>query len=773
MMMVKILIGPLFPLLLLSVFLQVASGLQSPDSVSAESETTVQQTGAAEPINLGSRRELFVDHFLIEKMVDADLKLHHPQPADSAIVFDYPWEGAFAGYATVIKDGDIYRMYYRGLPVAGADGSDVEVTCCAVSVDGIHWKKPELNIHSWNGSKRNNIVLMGETPASHNFAPFLDRNPATPEDQRYKALGGIETSGLIAFVSADGLHWRRMQEEPVFRKGLFDSQNVAFWSESEQQYVCYFRTWTGEGYGGFRTVSRTTSPDFIHWTDPQVIDFGDRPQEHLYTNQTTPYFRAPHLYIGLAARFMPGRRVITSADADRIGVVKRYSNDCSDTVLITSRGENVCDRTFMESFIRPGPGQENWVSRSNYAARGIVPTGDHELSMYMSRNYGQPTAYLQRYTLRTDGFASVNAGYGGGEMQTRLIQFPALTAQEQARKRADWRKRVESEFRLPQIEDKSPIRGSGSWRIEEPMCMALPQTQQLGETFTLAAMVRDVPQGHRRLFSAYNGGALEPGELLLDFNSGGSIEDGQSLRFYLGDFDLQVSEAVVGDWSIESGDRRPHHIAVTWNRGMAKLYFDGQLVAQKQQADAAPVELALGDLRFGEDYPPTSIDNEAFLGGVDDLLVLRRALEEVDICRLAKLGPRAVLDRQSDRGALLDFETGGVEIEGAEVTVDLSQRFENVIGPDVTWKPPFEFVGRHLSINMATSAAGSIRVEVQRPDGTPYPGFTIGECDEIVGDRIDQVVSWSGRSDLSQFANQPIRLRFVLQDADLYSIQFE
>ena len=127
-----------------------------------------------------------------------------------------------------------------------------------------------------------------------------------------------------------------------------------------------------------------------------------------------------------------------------------------------------------------------------------------------------------------------------------------------------------------------------------------------------------------------------------------------------------------------------------------------------------------------------------------------------------------MVDRESDRGVLLDFEQ-----HEPQKTANLSQRFENLIGPPVAFEPTLEFAGKQLSINMATSAAGSIRVEIQQPDGTPIPGFTIAECDEIVGDQIEHTVRWAGRSDLSQLANQAIRLRFVLQDADLYSIQFK
>ena len=160
------------------------------------------------------------------------------------------------------------------------------------------------------------------------------------------------------------------------------------------------------------------------------MTFGDTRYEHLYINQTHPYFRAPHIYVGVAARFMPGRQVLSPADARRLQVDPGYFGDCSDAVLLTSRGGNVYDRTFMESFIRPGLGLENWVSRTNYPALGIVPTGDDQMSIYLQKNYGQPTSYLQRYTLRIDGFASLHAGYSGGEMITKAITFPAASEAE-------------------------------------------------------------------------------------------------------------------------------------------------------------------------------------------------------------------------------------------------------------------------------------------------------------------------------------------------------
>ena len=374
-------------------------------------------------VSIQNRRELFVDHFLIEKLTNAEVQMHKPRNEGKVLFFDHPWEGNFSGYCTVIKDGDRFMAYYRGIREAGNDASDNEVTCYAESEDGIDWVKPELGIYEIDGTRKNNVILANVAPATHNFSPFVDKNPEVKPGQKYKALGGTRKSGLIAFVSPDGIHWEKLQEEPVFSEGVFDSQNVAFWSESEQKYVCYFRTWSGGGFDGFRSVSRTTSDDFIHWSAPEEMTFGDTPHEHLYTQQTSPYYRAPHIYVAIGARFMPGRQVLTNEQAEALNVNPKYFKDCSDAFFMTSRGGNNYDRTFMESFIRPGIGLENWVSRSNYPALNVVQTGPTEMSVYVNENYAQPSAHLKRYSLRIDGFASLAAGYDGGEILTKPFIF--------------------------------------------------------------------------------------------------------------------------------------------------------------------------------------------------------------------------------------------------------------------------------------------------------------------------------------------------------------
>jgi hypothetical protein len=80
-------------------------------------------------------------------------------------VLNRPWEGRFCGSVTVLKDGEKYRMYYRGLPADATDGSDYEVTCYAESRDGMHWVKPNLGLFEVNGTRDNNVILHGIKPA--------------------------------------------------------------------------------------------------------------------------------------------------------------------------------------------------------------------------------------------------------------------------------------------------------------------------------------------------------------------------------------------------------------------------------------------------------------------------------------------------------------------------------------------------------------------------------------------------------------------------------
>ena len=142
-------------------------------------------------IEIGTRRELFVDEFLIERRDGLELRLQSPVPREVVLEHDAPWEGSGCGYHTIFRDGEVVRMYYIAADLTNADGSKLAsrpvFACYAESRDGIHWVKPELGLFEFAGSRKNNIVWAA--PGLDNFTPFKDPNPDCRPDERYKAVG--------------------------------------------------------------------------------------------------------------------------------------------------------------------------------------------------------------------------------------------------------------------------------------------------------------------------------------------------------------------------------------------------------------------------------------------------------------------------------------------------------------------------------------------------------------------------------------------------------
>ena len=374
----------------------------------------------AEAVKLENRRELLVDDFLIGKMEGVTLKMHLPEAQEVAITCDAPWEGNTSGYYSLFQDGDIYRMYYRGshYDEATKKGTHPETTCYAESRDGITWTKPKLGLYEFNGSKDNNIVLMGG--ASHNFAAFKDENPKAAADARYKGLGSAggelgrrkKKPGLEPFKSADGVRWQSMQTEPVITAGAFDSQNIAFFDTVRGEYRAYWRYFTG-GYtdergwkpSGVRAIRTATSKDFIHWENQADLQYGDAPVEQLYTNAVVPYERAPHLFVGFPTRYQAKTQQV-------------------EPVLMTSR-DGVNFKRWPEPLVPITAPKDRDGNRSNYMTRGILhlPGNKAEMSVYATEAYYKgPGSRVRRFTLRTDGFVSANAE-NKGELTTKPLTF--------------------------------------------------------------------------------------------------------------------------------------------------------------------------------------------------------------------------------------------------------------------------------------------------------------------------------------------------------------
>ena len=393
---------------------------------------------ADDAIDIGIRWELLIDQHVIDRLEGAaQLRLHHPVRRELAVVHDAPWEGNGGNYHTVFQDDGIYRMYYHAWQIP-VDDQPVHPLYMVYleSRDGKSWQKPDLGIVEINGATDNNIVLATiNGGACHDLSVFKDQNPAAGADARYKAIGrGFNPPGLYAFKSHDAIHWHLLNDgQPIMTGHPFDTQNIAFWDATLGKYRDYIR----EFDNGRRDIMTATSDDFLEWTPRQWLKYPDAPQEHLYTNQIKPYYRAPHILIGFPSRYVDrgwtdATRRLPSPDLrqQRSQNSLRYGTAVTDALLMTSR-DGITFRRWPTAFLRPGlRTRHNWAYGDNYIAWHVVETAatsddaPRELSLYATESYFTGNmSRLRRYTLRIDGFASAFAPLGGGEVVTKPLRF--------------------------------------------------------------------------------------------------------------------------------------------------------------------------------------------------------------------------------------------------------------------------------------------------------------------------------------------------------------
>lgn len=431
---------------------------------------------ALEPIEIGSRRELFTDRALVQHTSgQLELRLHHPTPREIVLLHNEPWEGNAGTYHCVFKDGDRYRMFYVTSNATIEDGKLITGSprfCYAESDDGVRWRKPKLGLCEFQGSTSNNIVM--DSPAADRLnarigapAVFKDENPQASRDARYKMfLSSRSPLGMLPMKSSDGLHWSRMSDKPVVTDGAFDSMNLAFWDSERSQYRAFWRyftrgvtnerEWKPEGVRAIRTA---TSKDLFSWEAQADLQYQSSLTVQLYENGIHPYHRAPHLLIGFPVRYVDrvGAPSISPSDGSdradrerirqwpaslralpdfeqrraRAALSERFGSALTEALFMSSR-DGVKFHRWDEGFLRPGierPGSWNYgqqfVAWRSVETASTLDGAPNELSLYASEGVwlGNKGKSLRRYTLRLDGFVSAHASGRGGELLTKPIVF--------------------------------------------------------------------------------------------------------------------------------------------------------------------------------------------------------------------------------------------------------------------------------------------------------------------------------------------------------------
>ena len=691
---------------------------------------------------------------------DAMLRLNRPIPREVVLQLNKPWEGNISTYMSIIREPGMYRLYYRaghfddGLLGTGRP-IETEKICIAESDDGIIWNRPELGQVEFHGSKVNNILHIpgGYT---HCFVPFRDDNPDVPTDQRYKAVSGREgISKLWAYVSADGINWRLLQEEPVLDvaargfKGLaFDSQNVVFFDAESGRYHLYFRLW----YNNMRSIMHSESSDFITWEDPELLNLNCRFTRQLYTNVIMPYPRVPGLLLGFPSRYN-----------EEHSVPGNLMDGLSDTGFMSSR-DGINFRLWDEGFISGGRNREAWYNRNLMVVwNGLLETsgtfGEPEFSLYATENYFEGDAVrLRRYTLRPDGFCSVYAPATGGRFTTHPVKFEVVP-----------------DNALKPVPQVSPVKtvdvnGGGFWGkkafdARQLTALDLPGTRELGSEFTLSTTADVSKPRIHHLFSAFNSSSYnrtdEPLMLMLLYNPGNPAQ----ALFYFWYGPMARCEFRGVELAKKLSEKKVHHFGLTYDHGCMKLFLDGQVVAETEAPDPGPIQLKLGNLRFGGDYPPRTPQRFNFVGVADDIMVARRALSVEEMHTVAEIGAEAALDCPNESGLLYTME-GVHDSDGGLEDFFTADGNQPASGIAVPWGNTM------LLLNASTSAMGKIRVELRDENDKPIPGYTLEECDPIHGDELERPVSWNGRADVSELAGKYIRIHFELDDAEIFSCSF-
>ncbi len=398
-------------------------------------------SAAPAPIDVGGRKQLFIDGRFIARSRGITLTLHPPRKAGAVMLPEAPWERDYIGaYLSVIEHDGALKMWY----MSGAGKGDPHL-CYATSSDGVRWERPDLGQVEFQGSRRNNIVLA----RFREGAVVLD--PGAPAEQRFKtleafggsspsALGTSSSGALMLMSSPDGIRWGHECEVLPFHP---DTMNVLLWDARIGKYVAYLRGWnplrvvvrTEIPRGRlFQTWPYTPSPKpYFLWSFlkgnwpaairtelPTVIaaDNRDPAASDIYTPNVQVYPWAEDVYVAFPSLF----RHTAPPGSERVPM-----NGVLDVQFASSRDGIHFDRTQREPYARMGlPGEPD--QRGVYVGLGMIRRGD-EIWQYYGGHAADHNATeraataIMRLVQRLDGFVAAEAGTDEGEIVTPLLRF--------------------------------------------------------------------------------------------------------------------------------------------------------------------------------------------------------------------------------------------------------------------------------------------------------------------------------------------------------------
>lgn len=401
-------------------------------------------------------KHLFIDRRAVETLDGVEQVFHQPIKEKGPVVApDRPWEDVRLQLWSApawSAERSCWQMWYYG-------GEEL-LLLYAESPDGLKWHKPRLGLVDWKGTKDNNRVDLGfktGSPKENRIVLIRDERETDPA-RRYKGLTRIG-SRLVALVSADGLAWKRLETATLPSD---DEYRLSYDALSRRFVATMKRSGEPGGYAAGsrplsafgRRVALSTSQDLVHWSEPELILWGDerdqqigrkrieetindpdrrRPlavdRDQFFTDiYNMPLFTYGDMYLGLPVVFHHSGVNAHSTGSAQDGILY--------PTLAASRDLLQWDRLSREPFIplsrlsdepnydqgmisatRPVPhGDELWFyytgARFTHMKRAVI----EEAKLRKSADEPMGAVFLAR--LRVDGFASLRGGPQPGTVLT-------------------------------------------------------------------------------------------------------------------------------------------------------------------------------------------------------------------------------------------------------------------------------------------------------------------------------------------------------------------
>jgi len=361
-------------------------------------------------VRLESRKHVFIDEVLVDSKENIELTVNPPTDPQTVNIHVS---------APVDHDGKIYTLEGTG---ENNRHNPVSLWC---SQDGLKFEPVVVNLIEVQGSKSNNLVLLGHPL---NFQVIKNDDPNAPADMRFIIMGQVAMNGIYLYTSPDLIHWRR--NETIALPLLCGSSVEVFSDDQRGGYVTLLKrdssTYNDEAprQGNRVSVAFRTSelrkpwpfhkmrtPVFDQWQMPFAagegpVVFGVTQFGGVYGSGASKYKWAPDVYLGFVRRF--NRQEVRSTD---LGVSRdgdKY-NVYGSKRFYFEGGFSYEGQKIVEAMIWPGivrRGDALW----QYAT---IATGAH----------GNGMRWSVRVKQRLDGFVSLDAGTQGGTFTTKPLIF--------------------------------------------------------------------------------------------------------------------------------------------------------------------------------------------------------------------------------------------------------------------------------------------------------------------------------------------------------------